>query len=153
NTHHGCYTATTTDTCATQTASNLGLGNELWAFIPQEMLPHLRWLADPKYTHVYYVDLKPKVTDVKIFCQTAGSGVSAGPATCINGQNNTTHHGGWGTILIGGFRFGGSCNVCPTTGTGNGRAMTFTAQFDGSTNQERIFYSGYFVMDITNPEE
>ncbi|HEU4686149.1 MAG TPA: PilC/PilY family type IV pilus protein [Nitrospira sp.] len=154
STHHGCYTATSADTCAGQNPSNVGvLGNELWAFIPQEMLPHLRWLADPKYTHVYYVDLKPKVTDAKIFCQTAGSGVSAGPASCINGQNNTTHHGGWGTILIGGFRFGGSCYVCPTTGTGNGRAMTFTAQFNGSTNQERAFYSGYFVMDITNPEE
>lgn len=152
--HNGCYTAASADTCATQTPATVGvLGNELWGFIPQEMLPHLRWLADPKYTHVYYVDLKPKATDVKIFCQTASSGVSAGPATCINGQSNTTHHGGWGTILIGGFRFGGSCGVCPTSGTGNGRPMTYTAQFDGSTNQERQFYSGYFVMDITNPEE
>lgn len=152
--HNGCYTTASADTCASQTPSTVGvLGNELWAFIPQEMLPHLRWLADPKYTHVYYVDLKPKATDVKIFCQTASSGVSAGPSTCITGQSNTTHHGGWGTILIGGFRFGGSCGVCPTTGTGNGRPMTYTAQFNGSSNQERQFYSGYFVMDITNPDE
>lgn len=152
--HHGCYTAASSDTCASQTPSTVGpLGNELWAFIPQELLPHLRWLADPKYTHVYYVDLKPKVTDAKIFCQTVGGGVSAGPATCVTGQSNTTHHGGWGTILIGGFRFGGSCGVCPTSGSSNGRPMTYTAQFNGNSNQERQFYSGYFVMDITNPEE
>ena len=152
--HHGCYTTTSTDVCTAQNATNVGImGNELWGFIPQELLPHLRWLADPKYTHVYYVDLKPKITDVKIFCQTGSTGVSAGPATCATGQSNTTHHGGWGTILIGGFRFGGSCGVCPTSGTSNGRPMTYTAQFNGSSNQERVFYSGYFILDITNPEE
>ena len=35
------------------------------AFIPYNLLPHLRWLREPEYTHVYYVDLKPKVTDVR----------------------------------------------------------------------------------------
>ncbi|MEO5955443.1 MAG: hypothetical protein ABIR36_07110, partial [Nitrospiraceae bacterium] len=129
-THHGCFTTTAAGVCSSQSASNAGiLGNELWAFIPQELLPHLRWLADPKYTHVAYVDLKPKVTDVKIFCQTGSTGVSAGPSTCIDGQSSTTHHGGWGTIVIAGFRFGGSCGACATSGVGNGKPMTYTAQF------------------------
>lgn len=64
------------------------LGDELWAFIPRSLLPHMKWLTDPDYTHVYYTDLKPYVTDVKIF-------------------NSGTHTEGWGTILIGGMRMGG----------------------------------------------
>ncbi len=100
----------------------------------QELLPHLRWLADPAYTHVYYVDLKPKVTDVRIF----------DPA-------DPDHPGGWGTILIGGFRMGGSCGNCTTQGT----PMTFAANFDnaGGVDAARTFLSAYFVLDITNPDK
>ncbi len=79
------------DNTPTADGRGVNIGDELWGFIPQELLPHLRWLADPSYTHVYYVDLKPKVTDVRIF------------------PNDADHPGGWGTILIGGFRMGGSC--------------------------------------------
>jgi len=87
------------------------LGDELWAFIPRELLPHLKWLTDPNYTHVYYVDLKPKVTDVKIF------------------SDDATHPGGWGTILIGGMRYGGK-----TISTEAGD-----------------FSSAFFALDITDP--
>ena len=69
--------------------SGKSLGEELWAFIPYNLLPHLRWLADENYSHVYYVDLKPKVIDAKIFTADA------------------THPGGWGTVLVCGMRFGG----------------------------------------------
>ena len=131
-TEHGRFTRTPTD--------NSGgplLGQELWGFIPYQLLPHLRWLTQPDYTHVYYVDLKPKVTDVRIFTPDAD------------------HPNGWGTILIGGFRLGGSCQAC-TSGTG-APPMTVTADFngDGDTTDPgdvRTFYSAYFVLDITNPE-
>ncbi len=95
------------------------LGDELWGFIPREALPHLKWLTDPNYTHVYYVDLKPKITDAKIFsCD--GTHVGApGDTTC------------WGTILIGGMRYGGK--TIPTE-VGN-------------------FRSTYFALDITDPEQ
>ncbi|MDQ6733015.1 MAG: PilC/PilY family type IV pilus protein, partial [Nitrospirota bacterium] len=131
--HHGCFTQNKTDNCATQTTVNLG--NELWGFIPQELLPQLRWLADPGYTHVYYVDLKPKVVDARIFADD-------GP--------NGTHPGGWGTILIGGFRMGGSCKNCPAAG--NGRDMHFPADFGKGVVEDRHFYSAYFVLDITDPD-
>ncbi len=65
------------------------LGEELWAFIPRGLLPHLQWLTDPAYTHVYYVDAKPKVSDVKIF------------------DADATNVEGWGSILIGSLRLGG----------------------------------------------
>jgi type IV pilus assembly protein PilY1 len=103
------------------------LGAELWAFIPYQLLPQLQWLARADYSHVYYVDLKPKVSDVRIFTPDAD------------------HPDGWGTILIGGFRMGGSCGNC-TASTG---APPMTVNI-GGTN--RTFYSAYFVLDITNPE-
>ncbi len=65
------------------------LGSELWAFIPEDLLPHLKWLADPGYTHVDYVDLTPKVFDAKIFTP------------------DSVHINGWGTVLVCGLRFGG----------------------------------------------
>ncbi|MGB9916930.1 MAG: pilus assembly protein [Candidatus Hydrothermia bacterium] len=66
------------------------LGEELWAVIPMNLLPHLKWLKDQQYCHVYYVDLKPKVTDVKIF------------------SDDEDHPEGWGTVAIVGMRFGGT---------------------------------------------
>ncbi|MBI5188161.1 MAG: hypothetical protein HZA07_03685, partial [Nitrospirae bacterium] len=96
------------------------LGEELFAFIPQSLLPHLKWLTDTNYTHVYYVDLKPKVVDVRIFTQ------------------DSTHPNGWGTVLIGGMRFGGK-EIC----------VSDTAFTGGS----QTFYSAYFALDITNPED
>lgn len=99
--------------------SGYTLGQELFAFIPQSLLPHLKWLTDTNYTHVYYVDLKPKVTDARIFTADA------------------THVNGWGTVLIGGMRFGG-------------RDITYS-DTAFSPNQ-KTFYSAYFALDITDPD-
>ncbi len=96
-------------------AGSRSLGEELWAFIPRGILPHLKWNTFINYTHVYQVDLKPKITDVKIF--------DAGGA----------HTEGWGTILIGGFRYGGK-NISWTSGGNNYSASP-----------------EYFALDITNP--
>jgi type IV pilus assembly protein PilY1 len=57
-------------------------GAEVWSFIPASVLPHLRWLPDPYYSHSYYVDQKPLVSDIQI-------------------------SGSWRTVLIGGLRLGG----------------------------------------------
>ena len=65
------------------------IGEELWAYIPQAVLPHLKWLADPDYGHTFYVDSKPKVFDARIF------------------SNDSTHPEGWGTILLVGLGAGG----------------------------------------------
>ena len=93
-------------------------GMKCWAYIPCNLLPHLKWLTDPTYgdnNHVYYVDLKPRIADVKIF--TADS----------------THINGWGTVLIGGMRLGGG----PLT----------INNFGGGTHKQnlqiRLFCSGH----------
>ncbi len=110
-----------------QVSNTPALGEELWAFVPMQLLPQLQWLARPDYTHVYYVDLKPTVTDARIF------------------PPDADHPGGWGTILIGGFRLGGSCGSC--VAAGGAPPMTATI---GGVN--KTFYSAYFVLDVTNPE-
>ncbi|MCX7994887.1 MAG: PilC/PilY family type IV pilus protein [candidate division WOR-3 bacterium] len=68
------------------------LGQELWAYIPYNLLPHLKYLKEKNYyfCHVNYVDLRVYVTDAKIFDST-----------------DAKYPGGWGTVLIGGMRLGG----------------------------------------------
>ncbi len=66
------------------------MGTEIWAYIPQSLLPHLKWLSDPDYTHVYYVDLQAKVFDAKIL-----------PDSNSDGELE------WGTFLLLGLNMGG----------------------------------------------
>ncbi len=48
-----------------QDESTSELGKELWAYIPQNVLPYLAFLADPNYKHIYTVDLRPYVVRIK----------------------------------------------------------------------------------------
>ena len=100
------------------------IGEELWAFIPQNLLPHLKWLADPDYTHTYYVDLKPKVFDAKILPDDTH-------------YTDTDTDDNWGTILIGGLNMGGK--------------YIWSEDDFGSGVVARDFYPSYFCMDITDP--
>lgn len=103
------------------------LGTEMWAYVPYNLLPHLKYLTDTNYgnttgNHVYYVDLKPRIFDAQIF------------------PVDATHPGGWGTVLVGGMRFGGgeiSVDVDTTSPGSDVRSMR----------------SAYFILDITNPEQ
>ncbi len=89
------------------------LGDELWGFVPRGVLPNLGLLMRPDYTHVYYVDLQPKVSDVKLFSCDATHIGDTSDSVC------------WGTILIGGLRYGAKESL--------------------STGPE------YFALDITDP--
>jgi len=79
------------DDNGTSIVGTIGIGDEMWGFIPNSLLPHLKWLPQTEYTHVPYVDLKVRITDAKIF----------------EDEDNTIYPGGWGTVLIGGLNFGG----------------------------------------------
>ena len=113
------------------------LGSELWAYIPYNLVPHLKSLTRPEYDaehHKYYVDLRSRIFDVQIFTEEAACSGVAGIYT-----PGCYHPKGWGTILVGGMRFGG-------------------AQVDAATDlsqagDNRRFISSYFILDITNPEE
>ena len=99
------------------------LGAELWGYVPFNLLPHLYWLTDPTYSHVYYVDMKPKVFDARIF-----------PA-------DATHINGWGTVMVVGMRLGGSPIKTDKNHDG---------YYDSNNDVEMS--SAYVIMDITNPE-
>jgi type IV pilus assembly protein PilY1 len=85
----GSFATAATDPVSGADLVQYDLGAELWAYIPRNLLPHLRWLAENNYPHVFYVDGEPRAYDVNIFTPDA------------------THPEGWGTILVVGFRFGG----------------------------------------------
>jgi type IV pilus assembly protein PilY1 len=72
-------------------AFNAETGQELWAYIPEMVLPQLYRLADKNYSqnHRYFVDGTPEVGDVCISNCT-------NPATAV-----------WKTILVGGLNGGG----------------------------------------------
>jgi type IV pilus assembly protein PilY1 len=101
------------------------IGAELWAYVPFNLLPHLYWLTDPNYEHIFYVDSKPKVFDAKIFADDGPTG---------------THPGGWGTVLVCGM------------GLGGGRIRTDMDHDGVYESGDRVMKSAYMVFDITNPE-
>jgi len=105
-----------------QPSGRESIGEELWAYIPQSLLPHLKFLPDPDYTHVYYVDFKPKVFDARI-----------GDPLVTNGDPT------WRTLLICGFNMGG-------------KHIWAEGDFnDGSGLTTRHFYPAYVCIDITDP--
>jgi Tfp pilus tip-associated adhesin PilY1 len=108
------------------------LGSELWAYVPNALLPHLNWLKESfgDNTPVYYVDLKHRGFDARIFYQANGT-------TPLDAD----HPNGWGTVLIGGMRLGGG-------------PISVDTDEDGNTTgpNDLSFRSTYFALDITNPE-
>ena len=100
------------------------LGSEIWAYIPQNLLPHLKWLAEPNYPHVYFVDGAPLVFDANIF------------------NADTDHPGGWGTVMVVGMNFGGGDYPLDLDGDG----------IYGEVSEDTTTRSSYIIFDITNPE-
>jgi type IV pilus assembly protein PilY1 len=95
------------------------LGAEMWAYVPMNLLPHLQWLREVDYPHVYYVDGSIQSFDVNIFTP------------------DTTHPGGWGTILVATMRLGGG---------------EFSVDLDGDASDDMTMRSAIVILDITDPE-
>jgi len=85
---------TTSEPCLKAELEGTDVAKELWAYIPMNALPYLKYLAYPDYCHIYYVDQRPMLFDASI----------NGTATAAKSKNS------WRTILIGEMRFGGSPN-------------------------------------------
>ncbi len=98
-------------------------GKEVWAFIPKNVLPYLKYLADPDYCHIYSVDLTPFIFDASI----NGNADAAKSASS------------WRTIIIGGMRTGGACRNLGSTCTDCVKTPVSDAG-----------YSSYFALDITD---
>ena len=106
------------------------IGYELWAYIPQSLLPHLKWLPSEDYSHTYYIDMKPKIFDAQI-------NPDEYRYTDTDAEKN------WGTFLLVGFNLGG----------GHIQAKE-DFNYDGDntdTGDLRDFYPTYVLMDVTEP--
>jgi type IV pilus assembly protein PilY1 len=105
-------------------SSNNLLGDEVWAYIPFNAFPYLKYLADPGYCHMYFNDLPVTLVDVSI----------NGAATA------TKTSASWKTVLIGGMRYGGACGngIQPVNPPGGSTAT--------------VGFSSFFAIDITDPE-
>ncbi|CAK8712746.1 PilC beta-propeller domain-containing protein [Candidatus Electrothrix aarhusensis] len=138
NTNQFCCSEPVSGTCSDPVVNGScgalpHLGDELWAYIPYNLQPHLKCLAGKFYSHKYFVDQRPRVFDVQIFEEEAA-------CTGTNGllSEDCIHAGGWGTILVGSMRFGGA----PIT----------AVELNGLPEDTREFSSSFFILDITNPE-
>ena len=115
------------------------LGKEMWAFIPKNVLPYLKYITNPYYCHIFNVDLTPFIFDASI-------GGNAGDAKPANGSS-------WRTVLIGGMRTGGACRGTTTActdvdeGGGGGKDCVNTPVDVGGAS---VGYSSYFAIDVTD---
>ena len=105
------------------------IGDEIWAYIPQSLLPHLKWLPSTSYSHVYYADLKPKVFDAKILPDDTH-------------YTDTDTDDNWGTILLLGLNTGGK-QICVDD--------VFTDASGVTVTETRQFYPTYTALDVTDP--
>ncbi len=105
-------------TTPTGEAGGLPLGDELWGYVPYNLLPHLKWLTQPDYSHVYFVDSQVQSFDVNIF------------------SPDDDHPYGWGTIIVVGMRFGGG-DYPVTVADGDHRILRSAYAIFDVTNPEK----------------
>lgn len=113
-------------------SSSYDPGDEVWSFIPKNALPYLKYLMDPDYCHLYYVDASPYIFDASI-------GTTGCTETKYWNCQKTTDT--WRTILIGSMNLGGAC-----------RNLNETCTDCVKTPVNNIGYSSYFALDITDQE-
>jgi type IV pilus assembly protein PilY1 len=142
--------------------SGTGLGEEVWAFIPKNVLPYLKYTTDPNYCHIYTVDLAPYLFDASIGADLDrdNDGTDDQPDAGCNDANywkcvKTAES--WRTILIGGMRLGGACRKSNGSCTDCVKAPGVDLNGDGDTNdvvsgvdETAVGLTSYFALDITD---
>lgn len=139
-----------------------GLGNEEWSFIPKNVLPYLRYTADPNYSHLYLVDGSTTIVEASIHapsdnnnttfpgCDSAhywkcGKKTVTDTTTKVLDLDKTS----WRTILIGSTGLGGASRNL----TGNGQCYeSATGTNCVKTPVDGVGYSSYYALDVTDPE-
>ncbi|MEW6569835.1 MAG: hypothetical protein AB1390_01470 [Nitrospirota bacterium] len=147
--------------CEDTEISTVRLGQEEWAYIPENALPYLRYLTDPDYCHLFYVDASPVLVDASIAkpsdCNEANYWDCLKKTEYVTDTTNLDlNKTSWRTIIIGGMGQGGACKnstvTCDPTNT-------IDLNGDGAVNNsdcvrtpiDGVGYSSYFAMDITDP--
>jgi len=123
---------------------------EVWSFIPLNVMPYLRFLADPYYCHLYYVDLTPYVFKTKDDRIILIGGLRFGGAT---GENSDTavNPPGW-ACPSNLWRFTRElCNRCADAGYVSSSLCDIIPNYDVNYSN-CLGLSSYFAIDITDPE-
>jgi type IV pilus assembly protein PilY1 len=118
--------------------STANLGKEMWGFIPKNSLPYLKYMTDPNYCHLFYLDATPYIFDASINIPSdCGTGdYTTCPKKTVftkDGLGNDTHYvdfskTSWKTVLISGMGVGGACRAATgTCATGNCSSTTATS--------------------------
>lgn len=114
------------------------VGFEEWAFVPKDSLPYLKYLKDPNYSHLYYVDNTTMLVEASTECATTEYW------NCAKDANS------WRTFLIGGMGLGGASKTadknCASVSLNCVQAPINIESF------EEVGLSSYFVLDVTDPE-
>ncbi|MDP2278996.1 MAG: hypothetical protein Q8K51_12300, partial [Nitrospirota bacterium] len=151
-----CTFGTNDKACLSNPTGYLGgstnsLGHEMWAFIPKNVLPYLRYILDPDYCHVYSVDFTPYIFDASIKIDPTATGQIAACSDvaysdywkCKKSSNS------WRTILIGGMRTGGACRKTGVA-CNSGTDCVNTPKTDPLDSSKGLGYSSYFALDVTD---
>jgi len=128
------------------------LGREEWAFVPSHMMPYLKYLGDPDYPHLFYVDGPSLVIDVSInnYCGLTNYW------DCPKQTKFRTDYGtnnldlaktSWRTIIIGSTGLGGASRNRTANCTTNPGTNCVKTPVDG------LGYSSYFALDVTDPNQ
>lgn len=145
------------------------LGTELWAYIPRNSLPYLRYFADTGYCHLFYVDGTPYLFDASINapsgCASSDYSLCARQTKCTGnkpcqGTNNALDltDTSWRTVLIGGMGQGGACRQTAATCSVNvcsqhpGTTCTTNANCPNNASGETCL-PGCVLSPITDPAD
>ncbi len=114
------------------------LGDEEWGFIPKSALPYLRYLKEPLYPHLYYVDGTSTLVDASI----------GDPANCSRGDYWNCAKAGrsWRTVLVGGMGLGGASRPYGTDCADDGSLATCVKSPAAGVGG----LSSYFALDVTD---
>ena len=110
------------DNILTDTTPPTDLGKELWAYIPYNTVPFLKWYCAKGYCHIPMVDARFVLVDASI---------NAASATATKAANGAD----WRRLLIGSMGIGGKQITIGNAGDGTLKTLS----------------SSIFVIDITDP--
>ena len=128
------------------------IGKEIWAYIPRNVLPYLKYCSDPDYCHQFLVDGSPLLFDASINKHsecTASNYWECTRQTKLSSGSLDELKTSWRTMLIGSTGLGGasrnlgvSCNATSAAGPNN---KCINTPING------VGYSSYFALDVTKP--